>query len=62
MPRYDYECKNCGVVEIEHSMNERATVCPKCLTGDIKRIISGSSFILNGGGWYKDGYDKKGGN
>lgn len=44
MAIYDYECKKCGVIEIEHSIKENAkTKCPKC-KGKIKRLMSKTAF------------------
>ncbi len=34
------------------------TKCEKC-GGELVRVISASSFVLKGGGWYKDAYSKK---
>lgn len=56
MPIYEYECKSCGVYEINHKISEPArTRCETC-GGDIRRLISTTSFALKGGGWYADGY------
>lgn len=56
---YDYQCTTCN-----HSWEETQTIsslpltiCPKCHTESVKRLISGhGAFILKGGGWYADGY------
>ena len=64
MPTYLYECEMHGEFEAMHSISEQLTVCPKCkengLTNkSLKRLIaSGSTFILQGGGWAKDNYSK----
>lgn len=59
MPIYEYECKNCGVYEINHKITEPArTTCEKC-GGSIRRLISNTAFMLKGGGWYADGYNGK---
>ena len=56
MPIYEYECKSCGVYEINHKISEPArTTCETC-GGDLRRLISTTSFALKGGGWYADGY------
>jgi len=39
--------------------NFQETVCPEC-GSKARRIMSQTSFTLKGGGWYKDGYTKKG--
>ena len=62
MPFYEYECEEHGVIEIEHSINEKKTKCPQCKkekkkSKGFKRLISGgTSFILQGGGWASEGY------
>ena len=55
---YEYVCTNCKHEwEDEHSIKDPAkTTCPKCQQETAKRLISKSSFILNGGGWAKDNY------
>lgn len=63
MPTYLYECPIHGEFEHQHSINEELEVCPKCqeegqaIPHKVKRLIAGGSgFILNGGGWAKEGY------
>lgn len=56
MPTYEYYCKSCGEFEIEQRITEDVlSKCPTCKK-KVKRLISASSFILKGNGWYKDGY------
>ena len=57
MPVYEYECQSCNeVIEIWQSLSEDpASTCPSC-KGELKKIISKSSFQLKGGGWFADGY------
>lgn len=60
MPYYDYECKKCGIVEIEQKIKDKPlSNCPTCNLEGFKRLISKTSFALKGGGWYKDFYHKK---
>lgn len=57
MPTYDYSCRECGVMEIEHPIMEPArTQCPKCGAKGFERLISITTFVLQGSGWAKDGY------
>jgi putative FmdB family regulatory protein len=62
MPSYDYECKKCGVFEVQQSIKDPPlTECPKCKkkgkkSSPPKRLISLSSFQLKGGGWSSEGY------
>jgi putative FmdB family regulatory protein len=58
MPTYEYACEACGNSwEAEQRITEAAlTDCPKCGQPKARRLISGSRFVLKGGGWYADGY------
>jgi putative FmdB family regulatory protein len=62
MPVYEYECKSCcKVFEVQQKMAEKPlSACPEC-AGEVKKLMSMSSFQLKGGGWYADGYASKGG-
>jgi putative FmdB family regulatory protein len=57
MPIYEYECKACeNVFEIQQRMaDDPVKICPDC-QGEVKKLVSVSSFQLKGGGWYSDGY------
>lgn len=60
MPTYEYMCEKCGQhFELRQKMTDKpASTCKtsEC-DGKPKRLISNStSFVLLGGGWYKDGY------
>jgi len=64
MPIYEYECEKCGhAFEREQRMTDPPVkTCPKCKARRVTKLISQSSFVLKGGGWYADGYsDSKGG-
>src|SRR5210317_2125472 len=56
MPIYEYECTSCcNVFEVFQRMTEGPlSICPDC-SGQVKKIVSISSFQLKGGGWYSDG-------
>ena len=62
MPTYLYECQIHGEFEEQHSIKEQLEECPKCKeegrpSQKVKRLISnGTSFILMGSGWAKEGY------
>ncbi len=57
MPTYIYKCSLCGEKQIKQSIKEnKLNECPDCHSQEFERLISGTGFILNGGGWYKDGY------
>lgn len=57
MPIYEYHCQECKQIfeEWQKDYEERDIPCPVC-GGNAKRIISSSSFVLKGGGWYASGY------
>lgn len=61
MPTYNYECtsKKCkNEWEEEQKITDEPLIkCPKCKKKTAKRLIScGSTFILAGGGWAREGY------
>ncbi len=58
MPVYEYECNACNLrfEEQQKMADPPIRVCPKCKKRKVERLISATSFILKGGGWYKDLY------
>ena len=61
MPTYEYECTKGHRFEVEQSMRDPALKRCKVCRSKAQRLISASSFILKGGGWYSDGYASTGG-
>jgi putative FmdB family regulatory protein len=61
MPTYEYGCEACGKTwELEQRITESPIKkCPKCGELKARRLISGGTFMLKGGGWYADGYGAK---
>jgi putative FmdB family regulatory protein len=58
MPTYEYRCEKCGH-EFERDQritDEPVKKCPSCRAARVKRLISTTSFVLKGGGWYSDLY------
>ena len=57
MPVYEYECQGCDkVFEVQQRIaDDPLTTCPEC-QGQVKKLMSMSSFQLKGSGWYADGY------
>ena len=69
MPTYEYLCDKCG-----HEFERQQRIsdppvksCPSCKSRRVKKLISRTSFVLKGSGWYSDLYSspkadsKKGG-
>ena len=64
MPLYEYRCQVCGELEEKLQSYSAPTEhdCPKCgAKGSMTRQISEVAFNLSGGGWYAQGYSRKGG-
>lgn len=61
MPTYEYGCEACGKTwELEQRITESPVKkCPECGQLKARRLISGGTFMLKGGGWYADGYGTK---
>lgn len=61
MPIYEYECGDCQQL-FEHwqkDYNPQDHIdCPIC-KGDAKKVMSNTSFILKGGGWYATEYGNR---
>jgi len=58
MPIYEYQCQKCGH-EFEREqriVEDPIKKCPACKSNQAKRLISKTSFVLKGGGWYNDLY------
>ena len=62
MPIYEYVCKQCGkLTDVLQKLNDPAPdACPACgAKGPLEKVISRTSFVLKGGGWYSDLYGSK---
>jgi len=58
MPLYDFQCMVCEhVFELKQKHNDPSPYCERC-NNPTERLITNTSFILKGDGWYKDGYSK----
>ena len=59
MPIYEYRCQECQQTfeEWQKDFTDRQVPCPVCGC-KAERLISSSSFVLKGGGWYSDLYSK----
>jgi putative FmdB family regulatory protein len=58
MPIYEYACERCdSEFEVEQRITDDPLKrCPSCRSVKVKRLISQTSFVLKGGGWYSDLY------
>lgn len=58
MPVYEYQCSTCShEFEREQRISEDPVKkCPKCGKLKARRLISRTSFVLKGSGWYSDLY------
>ncbi len=61
MPIYEYECRFCSHrFQILQGFNDPPpSVCPNChREGGIRKVVSQTSFMLKGSGWYATDYKK----
>jgi putative FmdB family regulatory protein len=60
MPIYEYKCESCRKHhEIMQKITEKPlSICPSC-GGKMKKMISNTSFVLKGSGWYATDYAGK---
>lgn len=57
MPIYEYQCKKCSKkIEVIQKMTDGPlTECDLC-GGELKKLITSTSFVLKGEGWYVTDY------
>ncbi len=57
MPIYEYVCDDCGkrCEVIQKITDQPLSVCPDC-GGKMQKLVSQTSFILKGNGWYVTDY------
>ncbi|GAB6177009.1 zinc ribbon domain-containing protein [Desulfobaculum senezii] len=57
MPIYEYRCNDCKQVfeEWQRNFDDKEVPCPVC-GGASQRLISNTSFVLKGSGWYVTDY------
>ncbi|GAB4257364.1 MULTISPECIES: FmdB family zinc ribbon protein [Deferrisoma] len=62
MPIYEYRCDRCNdEFEVTQKITDAPlTECPRC-QGPVHKLISQSSFVLKGSGWYLTDYARKNG-
>jgi putative FmdB family regulatory protein len=62
MPIYEYACSNCHKTSdvLQKISDPPPEKCPACgAAGTLSRVVSRTSFVLKGGGWYADLYGSK---
>ena len=61
MPIYEYECSNCGVriEKLQRITADPLVHCEACGKDGLKRLVSQTSFVLKGSGWYVTDYKNK---
>jgi putative FmdB family regulatory protein len=61
MPIYEYKCASCGhAFEKMVKLSAPIPACPQCgAQEEVRKLVSASSFVLKGGGWYRDHYGLK---
>ena len=61
MPIYDYECLACGKTSeaMQKFSDTLLSTCSEC-GGQLKKLISNTTFVLKGSGWYVTDYGRKG--
>ena len=57
VPLYEYQCASCDKVQeiMQRYTDPPLTRCPEC-GGEMRKLISNTSFVLKGTGWYKTDY------
>ncbi len=57
MPIYEYECRQCSKhLEVTQKITDSPlTSCSSC-GGELRKIITNTSFVLKGSGWYVTDY------
>lgn len=60
MPRYEYQCAECGVrfERVQHFDEAPLSVCPEC-KGEVHRLIGPVGVVFKGSGFYSTDHRKK---
>jgi putative FmdB family regulatory protein len=60
MPIYEFVCESCDVsFELLAKLGQKTFCCESCNSGQVRKVVSQTSFQLKGSGWAKDAYDNK---
>jgi len=62
MPTYEYRCRECDheFEEVQRITAPSEATCPECDHEDCQRLMSKTSFVLRGTGWYATDYKGQG--
>lgn len=61
MPIYEYACPKCeAITEVLQRASDPPPNCTQCGADGLQRVMSRTSFILKGEGWYITDYARKG--
>lgn len=59
MKLYDFSCEKCNFEFEKRVKNmDEIVLCPQCNTIAKRQFPNAMQFILKGGAWFKDGYEK----
>lgn len=58
VPIYSFKCNSCSLTFTALMQVNEIANCDTCGT-KAEKIIGNSSFVLNGKGWYSDGYNSE---
>lgn len=57
MPVYEYKCTRCSEqFEVTQKMTDAPLTDCKSCRGELKKLITNTSFVLKGSGWYVSDY------
>lgn len=58
MPIYEYRCDKCGehLEALQKMSDAPLTTCKHCGADALQRVMSRTSFVLKGSGWYATDY------
>ncbi len=61
MPLYEFHCDACNsdFELLRRVSDESQPTCAECGSVEVRRVVSQSSFVLKGSGWYVTDYGKK---
>ena len=60
MPLFEYQCKKCEqITEVLQKADDPKPACESCGSKSTFKVMSNTSFILKGGGWYITDYARK---